>query len=498
MLKYVKEAFKNSLIYGIGNISVKLVGFVLIPFLTDPEYLSVQNFGALGILEAINQMTVSVLGLGLYNSLLRWYYDQTDEENKATFFTSSILVTILIVFVTSITYIYKNQVSSLFFGNADYANVVVLVILSTGMQALGQLPASLMRIQDRAAFFTISNIIKLLVTLFVTLYLLLNHKDGLYAIYIGQIAGFLLYLIILIPYILRNSILRIHYAIFKEMMGYGFSMMMAGLAAASTNVIDRFVLNSMSGLEEVGLYSLAYKISSILKVFVITSVSMALTPLMFKKMKDSDSHRFYQKTMTYYGFGMMICIMGVSLFGKEVIKLFTGSTIYWSSFTVIPLIAFGLFFVALRDVVSIGLRIAKKTSRITLMTIIVSSLNLVLNILLIPYLGAEGAALASLISQMIFFIGIFYFSNKIYPIRYEWGKIILIFLVGAVLVYISLLSSDLILVFRLIVKTIAILLFPIILYFFNFYEEAELRQIQIIWLKWRNPVRWKENLKQLF
>jgi|TARA_R100000963_G_scaffold35035_1_gene31223 O-antigen/teichoic acid export membrane protein len=497
LLKYVKETIKNSAIYSLGNVFVKLTGFILIPFLTNPEYLSVNDYGALGVFEAVNQIVISIMGFGLYNSLIRWYYEQDKDENRATFFTSSLLIGFLVIAIVSITYLFKSDLSLLIFENADYQDIVVLVMVSTGLQALGVMPATLMRMQERAGFFTVTNIIKLLVTLIVTLYFLLMRSDGLFAIYAGQIAGFTIYLIILIPYMLKNSMLRIHYPVFTEMMGYGVSMMMAGLAASSTNVIDRFVLNSMSGLQEVGLYSLAYKVSSILKVLIITSVSMALTPLMFKKLKDPDSHRFYQKTMTYYGFGMMICIMGVSLFGKEVLKVFTGSAVYWSSFSVIPILAFGLFFVALNDVVNIGLRIAKKTSRITLMTAIVSILNLVLNILMIPVLGAEGAALASFISHLVFFLGLFYFSNKVYPIQFEWRKIILIFSIGVALVYASLLTNGMHLAIRLTVKTSAILMFPFILYLFNFYEEVELKQIKKIWLQWKNPKNWKENIKQL-
>lgn len=132
------------------------------------------------------------------------------------------------------------------------------------------------------------------------------------------------------------------------------------------------------------------------------------------------------------------------------------------------------------------------------MTTIVSLLNLGLNFLLIPWFGAEGAALASLFSQAIFFFGIYYFSNREYPIRYEWRKVTLIFITGLILVYSALLTNDLALWVRLIAKSTAIALFPVILYFLNFYEQAELNQIKMIWKNWRNPLRWKENLKRLF
>lgn len=497
MLKYIKETLKNSFIYSIGNAFVKLSGFILIPFLTNPEYLSIDNYGALGVLEAVNQIAITVMGFGLYNSLIRWYYDQNEHENKATFFTSSLIIGFLILVICSITYLFKSEASILLFNTMIYQDIIVLVMLSTGLQALGVLPATLMRMQEKALFYTITNIIKLVTTLLVTLILLFSSENGLFAIYIGQIVGFITYLIILFPFMLQNSTFRIHFPVFTEMMGYGFSMMMSAIAVASTNVIDRFVLNTMSGLQEVALYSLGFKISSVIKVFIITSVSMSLTPIIFKKMKDDDSHRFYQKSMTYYGFGIMICIMIVSLFGKEVLKLIAVNASYWSSFTVIPLLAFGLFFVALNDIVTIGIRIKKKTSRITLMTFIVSTLNLSLNVLLIPIFNAEGAALASLLSQIFFFSGLYYFSNKMYPISFEWRKVFLIFTVGAILVSLSLLSHSMNLPIRLTIKASAILLFPIILYYFNFYEKAELEQLKYLRAHWRNPAKWKNNIHRI-
>ncbi len=201
MLKYVKETLKNSFIYSIGNVFVKLTGFVLIPFLTNPEYLSVNDYGALGVLEAVNQIVISVMGFGLYNSLIRWYYDQNEQENKATFFTSSLLIGSLVILITLVTYVFKSQISTLIFSTTNYEDIIVLVMISTGLQALGVLPATLMRMQEKPAFFTLTNIIKLVATLVVTLYFLLTSDSGLFAIYVGQIARFIIYLIILIPHI---------------------------------------------------------------------------------------------------------------------------------------------------------------------------------------------------------------------------------------------------------------------------------------------------------
>ena len=52
MLKSIKISLKDTIIYGLGNIAVKVVGLVLIPIFTDKRYFPIDDFGVLGMLEA--------------------------------------------------------------------------------------------------------------------------------------------------------------------------------------------------------------------------------------------------------------------------------------------------------------------------------------------------------------------------------------------------------------------------------------------------------------
>ena len=74
MLSFVKSAAKNSLIYGLGNVSTKVVGFILLPLYTS--HLSVREYGILGLLEVSSQVIVSVFGLSLTYAFFRWYWDK--------------------------------------------------------------------------------------------------------------------------------------------------------------------------------------------------------------------------------------------------------------------------------------------------------------------------------------------------------------------------------------------------------------------------------------
>ena len=69
----IKKILKNSAIYSTGNSATKLVGFVLIPIYT--KYLSIEDFGVLGLVEVTSQILIGVFGLALYRAFIRWYWD---------------------------------------------------------------------------------------------------------------------------------------------------------------------------------------------------------------------------------------------------------------------------------------------------------------------------------------------------------------------------------------------------------------------------------------
>lgn len=76
MLKSIKVSFKDSLVYGLGNIAVKVIGFLLIPLYTDPEYFSVNDFGTIAVLDISGLILISLMASGLPQSMMRWYWDK--------------------------------------------------------------------------------------------------------------------------------------------------------------------------------------------------------------------------------------------------------------------------------------------------------------------------------------------------------------------------------------------------------------------------------------
>ena len=156
-----------------------------------------------------------------------------------------------------------------------------------------------------------------------TLYFIISKKMGLEGIYLAQVIGNSFFILVLMGYSVRNSRVYFDGGVLMSMSSYSFPLLMANISAALLTVIDRFSLNSLALLKSVALYTLAFKITSVLKLVIGDSIKLAIGPMMFKWMDKPDNKRFYSKVLLYSSYVMMFAIVGISMFSYEIIKVIT-------------------------------------------------------------------------------------------------------------------------------------------------------------------------------
>jgi O-antigen/teichoic acid export membrane protein len=496
MLEHIRSTVKNAAIYGLGNLSSKLVGFVLLPLYTS--YLSVADYGVLGILEVSAQVLIGLFCLGLNQAFARWYWDQRFATlQRSMFFSTMVMLTGAATGMTLLLIFFTDDFSGFFFQTSQLSFVFKLMILSAALDIVIQGPNSLIRLQEKPILFTTASIIKLTVSLTLTVYFIKYLHFKLEGIYFGQIIGQVVYMIILSPFVWRNIDLKFEKVVMKDMLIYAITLALSSIAVIVLNISDRYILKALGTLNDVGLYSLGYKMANTVYVFVVGSVSLAVSPMIYKMMDAPTHMRFYSKLMTYYVFGVLIFILGISFFGKEIIKLLATNPEYWDSYKVIPLIAISAVFIVMRDTGMTGLLKMQKSKTIAIVVVIVACSNILLDLVFIKLFGYMGAAIATLLSQGIYFIIIYLLSQKAYRIPYEQGKLGLMIAVAAILIVISQFFNNYSLMVRILVKTSLICIFPVILYFFRFYEAAEIASIHGFWQKWKNPKKWKSNIREV-
>src|SRR5512133_2055649 len=125
MLKSIKTSFKDTIIYGLGNIAVKIVGLILIPLFTDQKNFTTDQFGVLGMLEISALVLTSMLASGLPQSLTRWYWDKEFKNNQKGIFFMSLSTQVIVSLLFCLALIpLSGSISIMIFSKPDWSRVI--------------------------------------------------------------------------------------------------------------------------------------------------------------------------------------------------------------------------------------------------------------------------------------------------------------------------------------------------------------------------------------
>jgi len=496
MLPVLKSTLKNTFIYSIGTFSSRLAGFILIPLYT--KHFSVEQYGMLGIMEVSAQVLLALLGFSLYNAFFRWYWDKSYiDKQKSILFTILIFLVFQIGIFLLLAVTMRDELSFLLFDSDQHAYLIQLLLIVSGFEAIGVLISTLLRLKEKAMYYTVLQVAKLTVSLLITVYLILYKNRNIEAVYEAQLIANVVYFALIFNVLRKSIIVKFEWKILKDMLSFSLPLVLTSVSGIILNITDRYSLRFLSNMADVGVYSLGFKIANTIRVFLITSVNLALQPMIFKMMDDPGNKRFYSKVMTYFTFGLMFFVLFFALFSSEIVKILSTRTQYWEAYKIVPILSLSMLFSMLRDVAYTGLNITKKTKLIALLIISAALINVALNLLFIPTWNFLGAAYATTLSQILFFGFVYYFAQRFYPIPYEWKKILLMITAGIGLFCLGHLFQTWPLFLRLPLKLILIAAFPFILFGFHFYEKIELDRLGEAWSKWRNPLRWRKNLRKI-
>ena len=159
-----KKVFKHTIIYGFGNLSTKIVSFVLLPIFT--RYLLPKDYGILELIGITNAVIIVILNFGLSSAIFKSYFNYDSKEKKelvisSAFFFSIIIHITLISILMSGVFLF----SKFLFGSADYTIHFRLMLLTSFFTAGLLVPLALLRAEERSVLyicFTVAQLILML------------------------------------------------------------------------------------------------------------------------------------------------------------------------------------------------------------------------------------------------------------------------------------------------------------------------------------------------
>lgn len=494
MLEKLKHFIKHSIIYSISNVATKASGIILLPIYTS--YFSVEEFGRLGLILAIVAILIQIVVMGQNQSVLKFNNQIEFEQRKKTIlFTISsfvILITFLFIAVGEIISPWLAQILGNF---NDYYSSLRIAVYLIAVSIINNIFQNKLRADEKSVSFTFISLIKLLVLIIVTIYLVTSLKLGINGVLYGQLIAELVALIIIIPLMVISMEFKFDRRILIESLKFGLPLIFSALSMTLLNISDRFLIKFLDSEEALGLYELGYRVSGILNMFMIMPLSLTLLPVAYKIYNQPGDKEFYRKVMTYATYLLVWGALALSIFSKEIIELFSGSDSYIPSYRVVPIILFSYVFFGMSMITSLGMYLTSKTNYVAIITIISAAINIILNFIFIPAYGIIGAAVNTLIAFVILFGLSLITSNRYYKINFEGFRLVLLFVISGILLVITYLINIQSFWINLIFKFLMVLLFPMSLYLTKFYQPSEIKTLKAIIKKWRNPADWFSNFR---
>jgi O-antigen/teichoic acid export membrane protein len=218
----------------------------------------------------------------------------------------------------------------------------------------------------------------------------------------------------------------------RRMTRFGLPTMPAELSLYLLNFVDRIVIVRYAGLAEAGLYSLAVKFAQGINVLV-RGFQLAWPPLAYSIRDDDEAGRVYAAVVTWFVTGCAFVVTGMWLFSRWIVRVLAAPQ-FFDSYEAIGLIATGVTLYALYMVLVVILGRTGRTEFNFPATIAALVANLALNLALVPSLGIVGAGLALVASYVVVVALMYVFTQRLFPVPYQWGRLARVLLVSAALV----------------------------------------------------------------
>jgi O-antigen/teichoic acid export membrane protein len=186
---------------------------------------------------------------------------------------------------------------------------------------------------------------------------------------------------------------------------------------------DRFFLLRYRGMQDVGTYALGYKLALAVGMFSLSPLYMVWSSQMYQVAQTEEAPEVFGTVITRILAAYMLVALALALFQDEVVQLLGGAA-YGSASAVVTPVLLAYFFQSAASLMDAGLYVRHRTGLKLGITLATTAVMLVLYAILIPRYGSMGAAIATLIGFLFLAVATWAVTQRVFPVRYEWGRLL--------------------------------------------------------------------------
>lgn len=397
-----KLFLNNFLVYGLGSVISKIIPIIMLPIvtslMTDTQYMGINDMANLVV-----SFAGAIALMGMYDAMFRMFFENKDEEYKKKICSTTLFFVIVSsIIVCLIMNIFKDNILSMVINDTAYGFLFFIIIFNTFLSSIEKIVMAPTRMQNKKIIFLITNTITPILSYSISIPLLLKG-DYIYALPLAALTSTLIMTCIF--YIINRKWFNfrlIRFKYIKVLIKLGAPLMPTFLMYWLCASLDRLMIKSMIGLGALGIYSVSSKIAHISQL-IYTAFAQGWQYFAFSTMEDKDQKELISKISEYLLILSIISTVVITLFSKSIFNILAKGN-YNEGYVILSYLFLSPLLLMVFQTMGSQFIIIKKTYPVPLLLIVAVIANAICNYLLIPALGIEGAAIATVIGYLVAFL----------------------------------------------------------------------------------------------
>lgn len=409
-----KSLIKNIGLFTIGSFGSKILTFLLVPLYTT--VLSTAEYGAVDLTTSTSSLLAPIFLLGIFDATLRFGMD-SDYKKEDVISTSiniankGLLILLLCLSFISITHVINVQNSYLIF-----------LGLYCTINAYGQIFNLYLRAKNQASVIAVSGILCTLITCLSNILFLLVFKFGILGYMISNIIGILVQNLyqLFVGKIYKDIRIQSYHNLSKPMVKYSVPLIANSISLWINNASDRYILTFIKGVAVNGIYSVSYKIPTILFMFQNIFYN-AWSISAIAEFDENDSDGFIGNNYLIYSLISLLVCSGLLIINIPLATfLYKGN--YFIAWRCVPFLLAAMVFNGISQFEGSLFSATRNTKLVAKTTVIGAIVNTTCNFIFIYFWGAVGAAFATLLGYLTtWFLRTKYLQNFI-KMKVNWHR----------------------------------------------------------------------------
>ena len=390
----------NTAILGIGVFASKLLVFLMMPLYTG--ILSPAEYSAADLISQTANLLMPLACIGITDGVFRFAMDK--ELDKRSVLSSGLAI----LFAAGLAFAFLSPLISLVDYFSKYVWLIAAYVLAANLHSLC---AQYVRARDKTALFALQGIINTALVIALNVVFLVVFEMGVLGYVLSVVVSDVVVTVFLIIAGKLYKDIRVSFVsgeLVKKLLKYSIPMIPATVFWWITSVSDRYMVTYFSGETVNGLYSAAYKIPTALTLVS----SVFLEAWQYSAVSDTnaadesvsrESANFFSSVFSHYQ-GLIYVAASAMIALSQLLIIILCADSYFEAWRYVPVLTLASVFSGFTSFVG-SVYLVKKKSMLTFLTSMSGAvINIALNLLLIPRMEAQGAALATVASYFAVFV----------------------------------------------------------------------------------------------